>query len=113
MSLRQRSEAQHAFNVTPAAGTASPLTVVPALPGAIIKVYRCFISMGAAGQQEVQFFGTGGQAISQQFILQGSLILSEGAANLDPFFVTVAGEGLVIAWSSGTLSYDVWYMQGL
>ena len=112
MSLRQRSEAAHVFNTTPVAGTASPLTVVPAVPGAIIKVYRCFVSMGAAGQQQVQFFGTGGAAISQQFTIVGSLIFNDGAANLDPYFWTAAGEGLVIAWSSGTLSYDVWYLQG-
>ena len=69
MSLRQRSEAAHAFNATPA--TASPVTVVAALPGAIIKVYRFLITVGAVTTPPalLQFTGSVSGAISQQFQL--------------------------------------------
>lgn len=115
MSLRSRSEAAHAFNTTPAA--AGPLTVVAAVPGAIIKVYRFIITVGAVTTPPAlaQFTGSVSGALSQQFQFgaEGQLNCDDGNANLDPMFWTAAGEALQLTFSGGNLSYDVWYLQGL
>jgi hypothetical protein len=114
MSLRPRSEALHAFNAAP--GAASPITVVAALPGAIIKVYRFIITVGAVTTPPAlaQFTGSVSGPLSQQFQLaaEGQLNCDDGNANLDPMLWTAAGEALQLTFSGGNLSYDVWYLQG-
>ena len=113
MSLRPRSEAQHAFNATPSA--ASPVTVVPAVAGLIIKVYRFIFTVGAVTTPPalVQFTGSVSGALSQQFQLaaQGQVNGDDGNANLDPIYWTAVGEALQLTFSGGNLSYDVWYLQ--
>ena len=111
MSLRQRSEALHAFNATPTAS--SPATVVAAVPGMIIKVYRFIITMTGVGPATVQFTGSVSGALSQQFQVgaEGQLNCADGNANMDPMFWTAAGEALQLTFASGNASYDVWYLQ--
>lgn len=113
MSLRTRTEVLHAFNLTPTvAGTA---TIVAAVAGQRVGVYRVIITMGAVTTPPAlaQFVGSVSGALSQQFqlVAEGSIVL-DTPINFDPWWVTAAGEALQLTVSGGNFSYDIWYLQG-
>lgn len=111
MSLRDFSEALHAFSAGAPSAT-TPQVAVAASPGQRVKVYRLLLTLaGTAGT--VQLTDTSGTAISQAFQLgiTGGVSL-DVPFNYDPWWVTGLGVGVqFVITGAGTLAWDIWYLQ--
>ena len=116
MSLRNMSEAQHAFGTTT---TAATINALPAVPGKRLFVYRLLITVSIASTLKLQDTGT--NDISQAFQLgaTGGIAL-DVPFNFDPWWYTgqgqsgqpLVGQGLginFIVTQTPTVGWDIWW----
>lgn len=107
MSLRQRLETFHL--IAPPAGWPAGSILVSwgdAQPNSRVAIYSALLS--APASITFRFTNTNGTPISGPIAITGALVLEQNA-NLDPWFLTEPGQGVILA-DGGPLFGDIYYL---
>jgi hypothetical protein len=111
MSLRTTSECLH--YVTTTANASASFTVVPAVGILKVGIYRMLLTIGSPAVT-VQLKDTAGGVLSQPFQLSANgTIAVDTQENLDPWWITGSGLGVVVTQTGTTpIGLDLYYLQG-